>query len=280
MRSCRSRRREPQSSHEVLVVVSRRSEPHGDPRAGRGAGGSAHNPRRRGTSSSMCSFRLSGESGPEWPMCHPASYPVRATPGGGCTAAKKCPDTHERHEGRRGHAAENRPAPDMGRWSRGNGRGRRLRRALHLHAAVQVHGCSDEQSSHRTRKRPWTSSPRRRNARNSRSMKWGSPIPSVRGRCGERVEVLVHDPVEDRVGSGARDVGSHGGGPCVSFASPPFEMVNGNAKAIFDGSSLTPQPIPEGGGSFFFCEVGAFMLDIIDGSAPARAGVRLGIDPD
>jgi hypothetical protein len=73
---------------------------------------------------------------------------------------------------------------------------------------------------------------------------------------------------------------SFNGGPCDSFASPPFEMVNGNAKAIFDGSSLTPQPIPEGGGSFFFCEVGAFMLDIIDGSAPARAGVRLGIDPD
>jgi hypothetical protein len=72
---------------------------------------------------------------------------------------------------------------------------------------------------------------------------------------------------------------SFNGGPCDSFASPPFEMVNGKAKAVFDGSSLTPA-IPEGGGSFFFCEVGAFMLDIIDGSAPARAGVRLGIDPD
>jgi hypothetical protein len=70
------------------------------------------------------------------------------------------------------------------------------------------------------------------------------------------------------------------GGPCDSFASPPFEMANGKAKAIFDGSSLTPQPIPEGGGSFFFCDIGAFMLDIIDGSAPARAGVRLGIAPN
>jgi hypothetical protein len=70
------------------------------------------------------------------------------------------------------------------------------------------------------------------------------------------------------------------GGPCDSFASPPFEMVNGRAKAIFDGSSLTPQPISEGGGSLFFCEAGAYMVDIIDGSAPARAGVRLGIDPD
>jgi len=70
------------------------------------------------------------------------------------------------------------------------------------------------------------------------------------------------------------------GGPCDSFASPPFEMVNGKAKASFDGSSLTPQSIPEGGGSFFFCEAGAYLLDTIDGSAPARAGVRLGIDPD
>jgi hypothetical protein len=73
---------------------------------------------------------------------------------------------------------------------------------------------------------------------------------------------------------------SFNGGPCKGFASPPFEMVNGNAKASFDGSSLTPQPLPEDGGSVFFCEAGAFMLDIIDGSAPARAGVRLGIDPD
>jgi hypothetical protein len=73
---------------------------------------------------------------------------------------------------------------------------------------------------------------------------------------------------------------SFNGGPCDAFASPPFEMVNGKANAIFDGSSLTP-PIPEGGGSFFFfCEAGAFMMDMIDGSAPARAGVRLGIDPD
>ena len=73
---------------------------------------------------------------------------------------------------------------------------------------------------------------------------------------------------------------SFNGGPCGTFSSPPFEMVKGKAKASFDGSSLTPQPIPEGAGSFFFCEAGAFMLDIIDGSAPARAGVRLGADPD
>jgi hypothetical protein len=73
---------------------------------------------------------------------------------------------------------------------------------------------------------------------------------------------------------------SFNGGPCDSFSSPPFEMVNGNAKASFNGSSLTPQPIPEGGGSVFFCEAGAYMVDLIDGSAPARAGVRLGIDPD
>jgi len=73
---------------------------------------------------------------------------------------------------------------------------------------------------------------------------------------------------------------SFNGGPCNSFASPQFEMVNGKAKASFDGSSLTPQPIPEGGGSVFFCEAGAFLLDIIDGSAPARAGVRLGVDPN
>jgi hypothetical protein len=72
---------------------------------------------------------------------------------------------------------------------------------------------------------------------------------------------------------------SFDGGPCDSFASPPFEMVNGNAQASFDGSSLTP-PIPEGGGSVFFCEAGASMVDIVDGSTPARAGVRLGIDPD
>jgi len=70
------------------------------------------------------------------------------------------------------------------------------------------------------------------------------------------------------------------GGPCDTFASPPFVMTNGKAKAIFDGSTLVPNPIPEGGGSFSFCETGAFMVDIIDGSAPARAGVRLGIDPD
>ena len=73
---------------------------------------------------------------------------------------------------------------------------------------------------------------------------------------------------------------SFNGGPCESFASPQFEMVNGKAKATFDGSSLTPQPIPEGGGSVFFCEVGASVVDMIDGSTPARAGVRLGIDPD
>jgi hypothetical protein len=73
---------------------------------------------------------------------------------------------------------------------------------------------------------------------------------------------------------------SFNGGPCDTFSSPPFEMVNGKAKASFDGSSLTPQPIPEGGGSFFFCEVGAFIIDLIEGSAPARAGVRLGVDPD
>ena len=73
---------------------------------------------------------------------------------------------------------------------------------------------------------------------------------------------------------------SFNGGPCNAFASPPFEMVNGKAKASLDGSSLTPQPFPEGGGSVFFCEAGASMFDIIDGSAPARAGVRLGVDPD
>src|SRR4030095_16358996 len=73
---------------------------------------------------------------------------------------------------------------------------------------------------------------------------------------------------------------SFNGGPCEPFASPPFEMMNGKAKASFDGLSLTPQPIPEDGGSFFFCEVGGLLVDIIDGSAPARAGVRLGIDPD
>ena len=72
---------------------------------------------------------------------------------------------------------------------------------------------------------------------------------------------------------------SFNGGPCNSFASPPFEMVNGKAKASFDGSSLTPQPFPEGGGSVFFCEAWASMVDIVDGSTPARAGVRLGIDP-
>ena len=73
---------------------------------------------------------------------------------------------------------------------------------------------------------------------------------------------------------------SFNGGPCDSFTSPPFEMVNGKARASFDGSSLTPQPIPEGAGSLFFCEAGAYMLDLVDGSAAARAGVRLGIDPD
>jgi hypothetical protein len=73
---------------------------------------------------------------------------------------------------------------------------------------------------------------------------------------------------------------SFNGGPCDTFASPPFEMVKGKAKAIFDGSTLTPQPIPEDAGSFFFCELGAYLHDIIDGSAPARAGVRLGVDPD
>jgi hypothetical protein len=73
---------------------------------------------------------------------------------------------------------------------------------------------------------------------------------------------------------------SFNGGLCDSFTSPPFEMVNGKARASFAGSSLTPQPIPEGAGSLFFCEAGAYMLDLVDGSAPARAGVRLGIDPD
>lgn len=73
---------------------------------------------------------------------------------------------------------------------------------------------------------------------------------------------------------------SFDGGPCGAFSSPPFEMVNGRAKAMFDGSSVAPQPIPEGAGSAFFCEAGAYMLDIVDGSSPARAGVRLGMDPD
>src|SRR5262249_44901763 len=71
---------------------------------------------------------------------------------------------------------------------------------------------------------------------------------------------------------------SFNGGPCNSFASPPFEMVDGKAKASFHVSSLTPQPFPEGGGSVFFCEAGASMFDTIDGSTPALAGVRLGID--
>jgi hypothetical protein len=70
------------------------------------------------------------------------------------------------------------------------------------------------------------------------------------------------------------------GGPCETFTSPPFVMTNGKAKALFDGSTLLPNPIPEGGGSFSFCETGALMVDIVDGSAPARAGVRLGMDPD
>jgi hypothetical protein len=68
-------------------------------------------------------------------------------------------------------------------------------------------------------------------------------------------------------------------GPCDSFSSPPFEMTNGKAKATFDGSTLTP-PIPEGAGSFFFCEVGASIHNTTDGSAPAIAGVRLGTDLD
>jgi len=72
---------------------------------------------------------------------------------------------------------------------------------------------------------------------------------------------------------------SFDGGPCDFFSTQPFEMVNGKAKASFDGSSLTPQPIPEGAGSLFFCDAGASLLDVIDGSTPARAGVRLGIDP-
>ena len=56
-------------------------------------------------------------------------------------------------------------------------------------------------------------------------------------------------------------------------------MTSGKAKATFDGSTLTP-PIPEGAGSFFFCEIGAFILSTTDGSAPAIAGVRLGTDLD
>ena len=72
---------------------------------------------------------------------------------------------------------------------------------------------------------------------------------------------------------------STNGGPCNTYASPQFEMTNGKAKATFDGSSLTP-PFPESGGSFSLCEGGASMADTIDGSTPARAGVRLGVDPD
>jgi len=72
---------------------------------------------------------------------------------------------------------------------------------------------------------------------------------------------------------------SFNGGPCSTFSSPPFEMLRGKAKATFDGSSVNP-PIPEDGGTFFFCETGAFMVDLIEGSTPARAGLRLGVDPD
>jgi len=68
-------------------------------------------------------------------------------------------------------------------------------------------------------------------------------------------------------------------GPCDAFSSQPFEMTNGKAKTTFDGSTLTP-PIPEGAGSFFFCEIGAVIQNTIDGSAPAIAGVRLGTDLD
>jgi hypothetical protein len=70
------------------------------------------------------------------------------------------------------------------------------------------------------------------------------------------------------------------GGPCDAFQSPQFEIVNGKAKVLFDGSSLVPQPIPEGATSVSFCEVGADLHDTINGSTPARAGLRLGTDPD
>ena len=36
----------------------------------------------------------------------------------------------------------------------------------------------------------------------------------ARGRCGEEAfQVVLHHPVQDRVGGGARDVGSHGAAP-------------------------------------------------------------------
>ena len=82
---------------------------------------------------------------------------------------------------------------------------------------------SNAQSSHRTRRKPWTRRPHRRKARNSRSMKRGSPtrVGARGGRGEEGLQMLLHHPVQDRVGGGARDVGSHGAGSSGFRAVPP-----------------------------------------------------------
>lgn len=51
-----------------------------------------------GPSSSMCSFRRSAESGPEWRVC-PRPYSLRTTPGGGCTDGQKARTDRNRSRG-------------------------------------------------------------------------------------------------------------------------------------------------------------------------------------
>ena len=58
------------------------------------------------------------------------------------------------------------------------------------------------------------------------------PGAAASPRCAgaaSKVEVLVHDPVEDRVGSGARDVGSHGAGPSAFRAVPTATITTATA---------------------------------------------------
>ena|SRR5437899_10380391 len=92
-------------------------------------------------------------------------------------------------------------------------------RALHEKGTSR----SNAQASHRTRVKPWTSSPQRRKLRNSRSTKAGK-ADAVGARRGVRekfFQVIADDPVEDGGVGGPWGVGTHGAGKSACRAAPP-----------------------------------------------------------
>jgi hypothetical protein len=63
------------------------------------------------------------------------------------------------------------------------------------------------------------------------------------GGCGEEAfQVFVDDPVQDRVGGGARDIGSHGAGPSRFRAVAPAVPLDGRTAYTREPSRRAQQP--------------------------------------